>query len=171
MSDAPQVFVGLYLYPTIGEWVTLDGWKDDNLEAIAEAGERAKAKAPDAEEYGIMDSEGMPRVVGIDEAAAWGGQWKEDPDQYPLVLAVADDMGMNAEDAGQYHEDNYRGSAPSKEEFAEQLAYDFGYMEDVGTRDANPLLSFIDWEGFARSLEYDMNCEYVDGEYHYWWRS
>ena len=150
----------------VGKWMTAD-----QLEDTLDKGQnllRAVCTKPQCEEWRIHDYDGPiascyhEEHPDIEELIEMMNLIDVEGDNILVALMVHRDRSNNAptvsaieELAGQVIHIGYRHDL--KDYFME-WAYDVGYMTDE-----NPMLSYIDWEHFARDCMYDYSEYEYDG--------
>lgn len=103
----------------------------------------------------------------FEEQSDYGG----DSDALATFLAHLDNIGVDdmdeAEEAISNFDDNYRGTAKSEADFAEELAEECGDLSEV----PDYIKSCIDWEDVWNSgLRFDVDSyELPSGEYGFVW--
>jgi hypothetical protein len=111
---------------------TLESWMEAKAEIEEHNAKRAAAMA-EAEENEERDAfETVAEERGIDETA---------------LRELAANLGIGADEAAAYHEENYAGSENAAE-WAEQMAEDIGAIDRNATWPKN----HIDWEAAAQEL-------------------
>jgi antirestriction protein len=169
-NDVSKVWVGcIGCYNEgnlVGKWMDADqteeAWESDGGLTSA------VCTKPLHEEWRIHDYDGpiascyREEHPSIDELISMMNLIDEDPDEYTVALMIHRDRTTDAptasaieELAGQVVHIGYRSDL--KDYFME-WAYDVGYMTDE-----NPMLSYIDWEHFARDCMYDYTEYEYDG--------
>ena len=152
--DAPALWVGClaaYNAGTLhGEWMQISPDRAEMLEAISEI--LKASPEPHAEEWDIMDTDGVPAEVrGLDAAAAYAAaldDLKHHPDPAGLLAAWMEWRG--ADDLNASHiEDAYLGQFGSVQEYAEQYADDCGLLDGLPEH----LRPYFNFAAFARDLE------------------
>lgn len=126
---------------------------------------KGSGKVPSAEEWAIHDHEGFGDLIGehasIEDVAKHARMIGEHDGAW---IAYVGHVGAHyaTEDGFQ---DAYHGQHSSAEDYAQQLAEDCGLLPtNKRGESSNPLLNYIDWERYARDLEYDGYYFADDGE-------
>ena len=140
-----------------GQWIDLSDVTDAEEIQTAIDWMLQESPAPNAEEYAVHDSCGLP---GFLRSTEW-------PDLAQLALYAETLADLSADDAEPYRiacddaadvidedafRDTYCGHYDSGEDYAQQ------FQEDCGT-DLGPLANYIDWERYWRDLTYECHSE------------
>lgn len=137
----------------VGEWV----------EAV-DADTFTPCQRADHEEWWVMDHEGLPisGECSPTEATRWA-EWLSEVEEWQrgAVLAWVDLGNYFTDKDGlpilSDFDEAYCGEWDSFREYAEDLAESCGYLPSGDDVRANPLLSYINWDAWARDLAYDYN--------------
>ena len=151
----------------VGEWVD-----------AVDADTFTPCQRPDHEEWWVMDHEGLPisGECSPSEATRWADWLSEVVEwQRGAVLAWVG-LGSYATDTDGLpilsdFDDAYCGEWDSFREYAENVAEECGYLSTpaehahhwAGQAVPNPLLSYIDWDAWARDLSYDYHTAPAPG--------
>ena len=167
----------------VGEWVDAEDAAesvDDPDWCLAVHGPAIAAGVPvsDHEEWWVMDHEGLPisGECSPAEATRWADWLSEVVEwQRGAVLAWVG-LGSYATDTDGLpilsdFDDAYCGEWDSFREYAENVAEECGYLSTpaehahhwAGQAVPNPLLSYIDWDAWARDLSYDYHTAPAPG--------
>jgi len=152
----------------VGKWMDADQvdlwWRSVPLftqGVLREDGEEhLVCTKPDHEEWRIHDYDGpiascyREEHPDIDELIEMMNFIDEDPDTYTVALMAHRDRSSDAPTASAIeelaHEVIHIGYRCDLKDYFMEWAYDVGFMTDE-----NPMLSYIDWEHFARDCMYD----------------
>jgi hypothetical protein len=150
-AKAALTFAGLYEdrgYAYGSKWLyeplpadILGVWKAARIE-IAKANEARNATRPaTGDDYNTDDEKVDPFTTLAEE---------NDIDE-DLLRALAEHLGVDADDAAAYHAENYQGEFNDWEAFAVQLVDDLGYLNEMPEH----LQQYFDFEKFGEDLKHD----------------
>ena len=144
-----------------GQWIDANQSEGDLSKAVAEI----LAKSPIeevAEEWAIHDYEDFGEIqIGEYESLKSISELAEFVIEHGELGAMVYEYYEHLEDAIEKLEDNYYGAYEDKAEFARTFTEETQEIPDN-------LAFYIDYEKMARDFEYsgDINCFYLNGEYH-----
>lgn len=155
--DAPRIWIGaLRAYNNgklHGEWFDMDGWTEDDFwEATKQVLESSPVTGD--EEWFIADNEGwgsykLGEHPGVKEMIALANAIEEHGE---IITTVMDHLGMDVQDAIDYHEEHYQGEYSSDEDFAREFVAGIGGMKETF---GDSLSIYFDADSYARDLGYD----------------
>ena len=140
-----------------GAWIDLEGDTDEEDLQEAIAWVLATSPAPDAEEWAMHDSSGLPSYLSrtewpaLAELVSWADELSNYPgeDEREAYRLACEDQGQTIDEDS--FRETYCGTYSSGEDYAQELAHELGSIPE----DAAWPLTCIDWESAWRELTYD----------------